>query len=147
MTRHSFSRVLGQLLLLVLVCLLVGWIVGQPAWVLVVGLGCYLAWTLRQMSRFYHWLSSHPNDPPPEARGIWGEIFDSIYHMQRRDGRMRARLQAVIDRIQASTAALREAVVMVDRDGHLEWWNHAAERLISEKCQSQQQIFLSTFFS
>lgn len=130
MTRHSFSRVLGQLLLLVLVCLLVGWIVGQPAWVLVVGLGCYLAWTLRQMSRFYYWLSSHPNDPPPEARGIWGEIFDSIYHMQRRDGRMRARLQAVIDRIQASTAALREAVVMVDRDGHLEWWNHAAERLI-----------------
>tara|TARA_R110002124_G_scaffold66083_3_gene180397 strand:- start:1738 stop:3030 length:1293 start_codon:yes stop_codon:yes gene_type:complete len=128
--KNSFSRVLSQLLLLVLVCLLVGWIIEQPAWTLALGLGFYLAWTLRQMSRFYEWLSTHPNEPPPEAKGVWGEIFDSIYHLQRRDGRMRARLQAVIDRIQSSTAALRDAVVMIDKEGHLEWWNHSAERLL-----------------
>ena len=130
MGKNSFSRVLSQLLLLVLVCLLVGWIIEQPAWTLALGLGFYLAWTLRQMSRFYEWLSTHPNEPPPEAKGVWGEIFDSIYHLQRRDGRMRARLQAVIDRIQSSTAALRDAVVMIDKEGHLEWWNHSAERLL-----------------
>ena len=34
---------------------------------------------------------------------------------------------AVIDRVQESTAALRDAVVMLDSDGNLEWWNRAAE--------------------
>lgn len=130
MAKNSFRRVLGQVLLLVLACLLLGWIAGEPAWALVIGLGGYLVWTLRQMARFSDWLSAHPNDPPPEARGVWGEIFDSIYHLQRRDNKMRSRLQAVIDRIQSSTSALRDAVVMIDSEGHLEWWNHAAERLL-----------------
>ena len=96
MAKNSFSRVLGQVLLLVLICLLLGWIVGQPAWALVIGLGGYLVWTLRQMARFSDWLSAHANDPPPEARGVWGEIFDSIYHLQRRDNKMRSRLQETL---------------------------------------------------
>ena len=63
MTRHSFSRVLGQLLLLVLVCLLVGWIVGQPAWVLVVGLTLSVAFmglaatTIARLLERYHWIA------------------------------------------------------------------------------------------
>ena len=38
MGKNSFSRVLSQLLLLVLICLLVGWIIEQPAWTLALGL-------------------------------------------------------------------------------------------------------------
>lgn len=62
-----------------------------------------------------------------------GEVFDSIYHLQRRDQRARGRLQAVIDRVQESTAALKDAVVMLDSDGNLEWWNRAAETLLGLK--------------
>src|SRR5690606_3437691 len=39
----------------------------------------------------------------------------------------------VIDRVQESTAALRDAVVMLDAEGNLEWWNQAAERLLGLK--------------
>src|SRR5690606_38914098 len=99
--------------------LLIGLLVGQPAWALVIGLAIYLGWMLRQLQRFQHWLQTHPGEPPPEASGIWGEIFDGIYRMQRRDKRMRGRMQTVIERIQASTAALSDAVVMIDKDGHL----------------------------
>ncbi|MFU1924671.1 PAS domain-containing protein, partial [Klebsiella pneumoniae] len=63
----------------------------------------------------------------------WGEDFDNIYHLQRRNQRARGRLQAVIDRIQESTAALRDAVIMLDSDGNLEWWNLAAENLLGLK--------------
>ncbi|MGL4315757.1 MAG: phosphate regulon sensor histidine kinase PhoR, partial [Pseudomonas sp.] len=65
--------------------------------------------------------------------GLWGEVFDNIYHLQRRDQRVRGRLQAVIDRVQESTAALRDAVIMLDSDGNLEWWNRAAETLLGLK--------------
>ncbi|WP_185267918.1 phosphate regulon sensor histidine kinase PhoR [Halopseudomonas xiamenensis] len=125
-----FRVIIGRLFWLLLACLLAGLALGQPAWALVVGLGGYLGWTLFQMQRFQHWLQTRPGDPPPETRGLWGEIFDGIYHMQRRDKRARARLQSVIERIQASTAALSDAVVVLDKDGHLEWWNHSAERLL-----------------
>ncbi len=122
--------VLVRLGVLMAACLVVGLVTGHVAWALVVGLTCYLAWTLRQMMRMHHWLLTRPNDAPPEARGVWGEVFDTIYHMQRREKRRRVRLQAIIDRIQTSTAALSDAVVMIDHEGHLEWWNHAAEHLL-----------------
>lgn len=130
MRRYWLGSVFKVLFWLLLACALLGLLIDQVAWALVVGLSAYLGWHLRQMARFQQWLSSHQGDQPPETGGLWGEIFDSIYHIQRRDSRMRAKLQLVIDRIQASTAALSDAVVMVDAKGRLEWWNHAAERLL-----------------
>ena len=130
METNWFRAITGRLFWLLLACLLVGWALGEPAWALVLGLAGYLGWMLRQLQRFQHWLQTRPSDPPPETAGMWGEIFDGIYRMQRRDKRLRARMQGVIERIQASTAALSDGVVMIDKDGHLEWWNHAAESLL-----------------
>lgn len=120
--------------LLVTACLVVGLISGEYGWSLAIGLGLYLAWTLKQLLRLHKWLSSHQTDePPPDGYGLWGEVFDSIYHLQRRDQRVRGRLQAVIDRVQESTAALQDAVIMLDSEGNLEWWNRAAETLMGLK--------------
>ena len=123
-----------QLLLLLAGCLLVGLISGQYGWALAAGLAGYLAWILQQMRRLQRWLKrSQPDEPPPDGHGPWGEIFDNLYQMQRRDIRQRGQLQSVIDRVQGSTAALKDAVVMLDSDGNLEWWNPAAERLLGLK--------------
>ncbi|MDH4558772.1 phosphate regulon sensor histidine kinase PhoR [Pseudomonas sp. BN417] len=128
------GAVIRRLLLLIGACLLAGLITGYYAWALVIGLGAYLGWTLVQLLRLYKWLKQHqPEEPPPDGYGLWGEVFDSIYHLQRRDQRVRGRLQAVIDRVQESTAALKDAVVMLDSDGNLDWWNRAAETLLGLK--------------
>ncbi|MET1076767.1 MAG: phosphate regulon sensor histidine kinase PhoR [Pseudomonas sp.] len=131
MNQNWRGTVVRHLLVLVTGCLLLGLISGYYAWALVLGLALYLGWTLRQLLRLHQWLKQHqPEEPPPDGHGLWGEVFDSIYHLQRRDMRVRARLQAVIDRVQESTAALRDAVIMLDTDGNLEWWNRAAEKLL-----------------
>ena len=123
-----------RLLLLVGACLLLGLLTGQTAWALVIGLAGYLAWNLSQLLRLHKWLSDHrPDEPTPEGYGLWGEVFDRIYNLQRRNEKARGRLQAVIDRVQESTAALRDGVIMLDRDGNLEWWNGAAEHLLGLK--------------
>jgi two-component system phosphate regulon sensor histidine kinase PhoR len=130
-------------LLLVGVCLLLGLITGEYAWALVLGLTGYLGWHLQQLLRLHKWLRTRQGDEaPPDGYGLWGEVFDSIYHLQRRDQKVRGRLQAVIDRVQESTAALKDAVIMLDRDGNLEWWNIAAEKLLGLKTpqDSGQQI-------
>ncbi|WP_461531826.1 phosphate regulon sensor histidine kinase PhoR [Pseudomonas sp. 210_17 TE3656] len=122
------------MLLLISACLLVGLISGYYGWSLALGLALYLGWTLKQLLRLHEWLRLHkPDEAPPDGYGLWGEVFDSIYHLQRRDQRVRGRLQAVIDRVQESTAALKDAVIMLDSDGNLEWWNRAAETLLGLK--------------
>lgn len=128
------GAVMRRLLLLIGVCLLLGLLTGEYAWALAAGLAVHLGWTLSQLLRLHKWLQEHrPDEPPPDGYGLWGEVFDSIYHLQRRNQRARGRLQAVIDRVQESTAALNDAVIMLDSQGNLEWWNRAAETLIGLK--------------
>ncbi|MBP8202494.1 MAG: phosphate regulon sensor histidine kinase PhoR [Pseudomonas sp.] len=132
-----------HLLLLAGACLLLGLMTGEYAWALVLGLAAYLGWHLQQLLRLHTWLRTRQADEtPPEGYGLWGDVLDSIYHLQRRNLKARDRLQAVIDRVQESTAALKDAVIMLDRDGNLEWWNFAAEQLLGLKTpqDSGQQI-------
>ena len=134
MNQNWHSTLIRHLLLLVTGCLLIGLVTGYYGWSLAAGVALYLGWTLKQLLRLHDWLRNHqPDEAPPDGYGLWGEVFDSIYHLQRRDQRVRGRLQAVIDRVQESTAALKDAVVMLDRDGNLEWWNRAAETLLGLK--------------
>ncbi|WP_181296347.1 phosphate regulon sensor histidine kinase PhoR [Pseudomonas sp. Q2-TVG4-2] len=134
MNQNWQGALVRQLLLLLGGCLLIGLITGEYAWALVVGLIGYLGWTLQQMRRLLQWLKRNtPDDAPPDSNGLWGDIFDNLYQMQRRDIRLRGQLQSVIDRVQGSTTALKDAVVMLDSDGNLEWWNPAAERLLGLK--------------
>jgi two-component system phosphate regulon sensor histidine kinase PhoR len=122
------------LVLLIAACLAVGVITGEYAWAIAIGLAAHLLWNLSQLLRLHAWLKDHqPDEPPPDGYGMWGEVFDSIYHLQRRNQRARGRLQAVIDRVQESTAALRYAVIMLDSHGNLEWWNKASETLLGLK--------------
>ncbi|WP_332820730.1 phosphate regulon sensor histidine kinase PhoR [Pseudomonas sp.] len=128
------GAVVRRLLLLIGACLLLGLLTGEYAWALAAGLAIHLGWTLSQLLRLHKWLQEHqPDEPPPDGYGLWGEVFDSIYHLQRRNLRARGRLQAVIDRVQESTAALNDAVIMLDNNGNLEWWNRAAETLLGLK--------------
>jgi two-component system phosphate regulon sensor histidine kinase PhoR len=128
------GAVMRRLLLLIGAGLLLGLLTGEYAWALAAGLAVHLGWTLSQLMRLHKWLQERqPDEPPPDGYGLWGEVFDSIYHLQRRNQRARGRLQAVIDRVQESTAALNDAVVMLDSQGNLEWWNRAAETLLGLK--------------
>ena len=134
MNQNWHGTLICHMLLLVTGCLVIGLISGYYGWSLAIGLAIYLTWTLKQLLRLHQWLRQHkPDEPPPDGYGLWGDVFDSIYQLQRRDQRVRGRLQAVIDRVQESTAALKDAVIMLDSDGNLEWWNRAAETLLGLK--------------
>ena len=143
MNQNWHGTLIRHMLLLITGCLVVGLISGYYGWSLAVGIGLYLGWTLKQLLRLHEWLRQHkPDEAPPDGYGLWGEVFDSIYHLQRRNQKARGRLQAVIDRVQESTAALKDAVVMLDSQGNLEWWNRAAQTLLGLKTpqDSGQQL-------
>jgi len=61
---------------------------------------------------------------------MWGQVFDTIYDMQRESSGEARRLQAMIDYLRASFASMSDAVVMLDREGNIEWCNDAAQELL-----------------
>src|SRR5690554_425273 len=113
--------------------LLVGWWLNAPTLTLLIGTLGYLGYHLWQLSRLYNWLRDSERDeppPPPESRGVWGNIFDGIYLLQRRKREALEHLRNIINKAQESTAALEIAVVMINNNGGLQWWNPAAHRLL-----------------
>ncbi|MFP8967947.1 phosphate regulon sensor histidine kinase PhoR [Pokkaliibacter sp. CJK22405] len=122
----------GRQCLIIAACALLGlfsghWLVG-----LTIGLGVMLCWQLWHMHKLVRWLARNnvEYDDVPEGKGLWGDVFDELYRLNRRSHDEQQRLRAIIARIQDSTAALRDGVILLDEDGTLEWWNQAASRLL-----------------
>jgi two-component system, OmpR family, phosphate regulon sensor histidine kinase PhoR len=133
---QNWQTELQRLLLLMLGAGLAGWLLGRPWPPLLVALFCYALLNIYQLQKLSHWLSQDPTKSgtePPEGFGIWGEIFDGIYRLQRMERKSSAHLESIIDKAQDSSAALEMAVVMIDKEGNIDWWNLASEQLLGFK--------------
>lgn len=106
-----------------------GWLLGYPLHTSFLASLLLLANYLYQLHRLVQWQNSTQNEPP-EALGIWGQVFDNLYIYQRQQKLYQQKLKQVLGRIQESSQALKDGVVMIDSAGELEWWNQAAEQLI-----------------
>ncbi|MCL5043432.1 MAG: phosphate regulon sensor histidine kinase PhoR [Gammaproteobacteria bacterium] len=130
MSKGALRSAVFQILKISLAGALLGGLLGSAGIGLAVALALCLIWHLRQLQRLLRWLQKPYKSQVPEAGGLWGEVFDTLHTMRRREQEVRKRMRSVINRIQSSTTALSDAVVMIDRDGHLEWWNQAAQTLL-----------------
>lgn len=93
----------------------------------------FLAFFASQMRSLYlvnDWIANRPYDVPPNLHGIWGALLFNVYRSQRQERIVQAEMVGLIDRAQSSLVALAEAVVLIDDNHQIEWWNPAAERLL-----------------
>lgn len=125
-----WSRELWRLLGWAALGTCLGWLVGLPGLGLAGGFAMCLFYHLRQLRAAYRWLTQRPQDEPPAARGVWGELFDRLYRYQKSQRITQSRLRSTLARIQESSEAMRDSVVMLDRHGDLEWWNSAASNML-----------------
>ncbi|MEM1082277.1 MAG: phosphate regulon sensor histidine kinase PhoR [Pseudomonadota bacterium] len=132
------SAWLAELLLLVFwLCLaLLAHLVGD-LW-LNISLGWWVALALtlvsfrhiRQMQRLDRWLNSGRSTHPPDSWGVWGEVFDQYYRLQRRYNKRKKRLARVIREFRESTAAMPDGTIVLDSEMRISWFNNAAIRLL-----------------
>lgn len=85
---------------------------------------------LRQMQRLEHWLRHGRRTNPPQSWGLWGEVFDHYYQLQRRYNKRKKRLARVIREFRESTAAMPDGTVVLDGQWRMTWFNSAAVRLL-----------------
>ncbi|MDR5899418.1 phosphate regulon sensor histidine kinase PhoR [Halomonas vilamensis] len=140
-----WSREIWRLVWLSAVGATLGAFLGVPGLGLAVGLGGCLGYHLYQLRALHRWLIRSPHDEPPAAPGIWGELFDRLYRYQKSQRLTQNRLRATLARIQESSEAMRDSVVMLDRHGDLEWWNSAAAKMLGLKIKHDRGQHITNF--
>jgi len=126
-------QALPVLLALLAASALLGWITGEIAFCLALGWLLYGLTHSLQLTRLQRWLEQSSLETIPYARGLWGELFDALHRLLRRQQKEQARLKRIIERIETATAALQDALLILDSQGQLSWWNPSAEALLGLK--------------
>ncbi len=139
----GFSTELQRILVILAVCSVIGFFSDYYALWMLFGCAAYILWMLWQMRRLNQWLVRQESEHPPEASGIWGQIFDNIYQLQRDQRLEKENLQAVIKRIQEISSALKDGLVILDARGHLDFWNPAAHRMLALSTKDQGQSVIN----
>lgn len=116
----------------IIVLAIVGALLGHVWLVLSLGLTLFVAWSIRQQHALLKWLRN-PSGTPPNAQGLWGQLFDELYNRQRAHSAEIFRLRALLQRVRASAEAIPDGVIMVQNDGSIEWWNASAEAMLGLK--------------
>ncbi|WP_101760409.1 phosphate regulon sensor histidine kinase PhoR [Oceanicoccus sp. KOV_DT_Chl] len=119
-----------NLLLLLVLAALIGWPFSLLLPAVLLTTLVYIAWTFYQLRRIQKWLDQSIDLAPPESTGLWGEVFDGIYQLQRRAKEEHERLKAAVSYLQDSFASLEDGAVLIDTRGNIEWSNAAAEKFL-----------------
>ena len=120
-----------RLLLSLLAGVLLGALAGSVAWGVALALAGVLAWHAYRLRQLIRWLDSKGRRfHPPDAGGIWDDVYLRIYRLQQRNRKRKRKLGKMLNRFQEATAAMPDAVVVLNRDNEAEWWNDSAARLL-----------------
>lgn len=128
--RNAWSRELFRFGLLLLGALVVGGLLNITAIILVLALVTWAAWQFYWLYRMNRWLVYERRAPPPEAPGLWGEIFHMLYRRYRRNQKRKQRIARLLRAFSNSTSAMPDGTVVLNPHWQILWFNDAATRLL-----------------
>ncbi len=121
----AFSR----FIVLACIAVFIGWLFDQILLVFVILLAGLFAWYSYNLIRLNDWLWSKKNLYPPSSNGIWSEVFDGIYRLQKKNRSRRKELGQVLKRFRDGAEALPDAAVVVQSNGQILWCNKLARHV------------------
>ncbi|MDH3354212.1 MAG: phosphate regulon sensor histidine kinase PhoR [Chromatiales bacterium] len=125
--------------------LLLGSITGEMAGMLFISLLVVATWNFYYQRKLLRWLQKGRNNPPPEANGMWGEIFHLLNRRQQSHHRRKTRLAQMVGRFQEMTSALPDAAVLLGESDTIVWFNQAAKQLLGLHQSSDMGQRISNF--
>lgn len=109
---------------------LVGFLFNHVTLALLIALAISTAGHLVFAYQLHRWLAQSRIEPG-NGFGVWQEIYTELYRLKQRNRRRKARLKSIVGEFQASTAALPDGAVVIDRRGRIVWFNNAAAALLA----------------
>jgi two-component system phosphate regulon sensor histidine kinase PhoR len=130
LTQHGVKSEINRLVGWLILSVVIGLLLGQVLLTIIAGTLLYISYQLMNMRRLLKWLKHHRLQEVPDANGLWGEIFDLLSRRKRLEIREKKRFKATIARVTATTSALNDAVIVLNTNYGLSWWNEATEALL-----------------
>jgi two-component system, OmpR family, phosphate regulon sensor histidine kinase PhoR len=95
--------------------------------ILATGLAAALYRQWREIGKLKRWASQPRLTDPPEAEGVWGDIFNLLHRHRRAMLKRRRELARLMVRSRRGAQALPYGVVVLDAQYRMDWCNDAAQ--------------------
>ncbi len=128
---YSGYRLLSRLALFLLGSFVIGLLVGQVLWVMLIATIGLLVWHYKQLSRLNFWLWRDKRLTPPNGSGSWEGIFNGIYRLQGKNRKRVNQLADLLSRFRQGAEALPDAAVVLDSQHNILWCNKLAQLLLA----------------
>jgi len=126
---QGLSRELKRAILIISLFLALGWWLGSAVLGLVAGNFVYAVVLYIETRRFYQWLDGKARGLPSHNH-VLIDLAEAIHLMRAKHKKTKERLKAQLFRVEQSTSALQDGVVVLRNMDHLAWWNEATSSLL-----------------
>lgn len=135
--RRTLSRPAWHHLIWIAVALVaaavVGWATGHTLALLAAVLAGLLAYELRNLLRFEHWLRRRATEPPPNMAGLWGEVVATASRLHRRKVFHKRRVLVLLREFRRMTSAMPDGAILLGPNREILWFNRNAGRWLDLK--------------
>jgi two-component system, OmpR family, phosphate regulon sensor histidine kinase PhoR len=142
---HAWQVSVGRFVVLVAAAIVVGLLIHQPLYTLLVALFGYSLWSLISLYQIQSWLRSRQRRPPPEDRGVWSDISTQMYTKLHTERSRKRRLINLLRAFREGAAALPDGVVVLTTGRSVLWFNEAASRLLGLTAPRDRGAHIDSF--
>jgi len=128
--RLSFRNILYRLLALLIASAFVGWFFERILLAMLTTTLFLLVWHYHHLFKLINWLWQSKALSPPQAKGVWGYLYDGLYRQVKQQRNKQKQLNEKIRRFRDGAEALPDAALMLSKELTIEWGNKKAQRLL-----------------
>lgn len=109
-----------------LAALAIGAIFGRALLFLAVALVAILAYHVRNLLRFEHWLRHRSAELPPDMDGLWGEVMAIAHRLYRRKVYHKRRVSSLLREFRRMSSAMPDGAMLLGPNREILWFNGTA---------------------
>ena len=145
---YNWRKELNRCLIILGITGLFGLLIDRLLLVWLVTLSAFIVINIVQLRRLNLWLLNANTEnkiDPPESLRFWGDVFGPISRSKKQEPKANKFLEEIIDKALESSTALGMGVIMINKQGNVEWWNSVSENLLGLKYPQDRNQSVTTF--
>ena len=134
--RISARELITRIASIIIASGVVGYLFGHTFLVVsIVSIGL-LVWHYNHLFKLINWLWQGKSISPPQAKGVWGRIYDGLYRRIRKQRLKQKQLNERIRKFRDGAEALPDAALVLSSDLTILWGNKKASQLLGVRWPS-----------